>query len=40
MEQRVSLNVNRRKVEVSVADPAMPLLYPCLAYDRRSFTRV
>jgi nicotinate dehydrogenase subunit A len=27
MEQRIPLNVNGRKVEVSVADPAMPLLY-------------
>jgi len=27
MEQRISLNVNGRKVEVGVADPAMPLLY-------------
>ena len=27
MEQRISLNVNGRKVDVTVADPAMPLLY-------------
>jgi len=27
MEQRISLNVNGRKVDVRVADPAMPLLY-------------
>jgi nicotinate dehydrogenase subunit A len=26
-QQRVSLNVNGRKVDVAVADPAMPLLY-------------
>ena len=27
MEQRISLNVNGRKVDVRVTDPAMPLLY-------------